>query len=262
MEVIFYIIIFIIGALFGSFYTLAVYRIPKRQDIIYTHSYCPNCKQKLGLLDLFPIISYIALGGKCRYCKEKIRPRYLILEILSGAFFVITAISMKLSIYTLNVENIIKSIFIVLYITYIILIAGIDKEERKIDNLVNIYGIVISVIYMIYLCIVKQANIYRYGIYVGIYILLLFIYKITDKKKKEKIYFIETGIQIVTMAVFTGLYATFNSVLVIALAVAIYLLINKISKQNELRNDEQIIGEIGLSFCLSFINIITYIAIL
>ena len=78
MNIFLYIIIFIIGSLFGSFFTLAVYRIPKKQDIIHTHSYCPNCNHKLGLLDLFPIISYIFLGGKCRYCKEKIRPRYFI----------------------------------------------------------------------------------------------------------------------------------------------------------------------------------------
>ena len=55
MEIYFYLIIFIMGSLFGSFYTLAVYRIPKRQDITHTHSYCPNCNHKLGLLDLFQL---------------------------------------------------------------------------------------------------------------------------------------------------------------------------------------------------------------
>ena len=59
MDVMLYILIFIIGTLFGSFYTLAVYRIPKRQDITHTHSYCPNCNHKLGILDLIPILSYI-----------------------------------------------------------------------------------------------------------------------------------------------------------------------------------------------------------
>ena len=79
MEIFFYIIIFIIGTLFGSFYTLAIHRIPRKQDITHTHSYCPKCNNKLGFLDLIPILSYICLGGKCRYCKEKIRPRYLII---------------------------------------------------------------------------------------------------------------------------------------------------------------------------------------
>ena len=59
MEYYIYAIIFLIGAFFGSFFTLAVYRIPKKEDILVKHSYCPNCNHKLGLLDLFPIFSYI-----------------------------------------------------------------------------------------------------------------------------------------------------------------------------------------------------------
>lgn len=127
MNAFFYVILFIIGTLFGSFYTLAVYRIPKRQDIVHTHSYCPNCNHKLGFLDLIPIISYLFLGGKCRYCKQKIRIRYLILELLSGLLFIAIAYLMKLSIDTLTTINIIQYSFMVLYITFIILLCGIDK---------------------------------------------------------------------------------------------------------------------------------------
>ena len=142
MNTFIYIIIFIIGTLFGSFYTLAVYRIPKRQDITHTHSYCPNCNHKLGFLDLIPILSYIFLGGKCRYCKQKIRPRYLILELLSGILFVIIAILLNIDIYNFNLITIAQYCFIVLYLTFIILICGIDKENKNVDKLVSIYGIV------------------------------------------------------------------------------------------------------------------------
>ena len=165
MEIFLYIILFIMGIFFGSFYTLAVYRIPKRQDITHTHSYCPNCNHKLGLLDLVPVFSYIFLMGKCRYCKQKIRLRYLILEILSGLLFVALGYVMKLDILNLKSTYIVGFCFMVLYFTYIILIAGIDKENRKMDKTVLVYGIVISIMYMLYLCIVEQANIYRYGIY-------------------------------------------------------------------------------------------------
>ena len=88
MDYILYLLIFCIGTVFGSFFTLAVYRIPLRQDITHTRSYCPKCNHKLSFFDMIPILSYCFLGGKCRYCKEKIRPRYLILEILSGLIFV------------------------------------------------------------------------------------------------------------------------------------------------------------------------------
>ena len=89
IDIIIYIIIFCIGTVFGSFFTLAVYRIPLGKDITHERSFCPNCNHKLSFFDMIPILSYICLRGKCRYCKQKIRPRYLILEILSGIVFVL-----------------------------------------------------------------------------------------------------------------------------------------------------------------------------
>lgn len=122
MNLFFYLLLFIIGTLFGSFYTLAVYRIPKRQDIIHTHSYCPNCNHKLGFLDLIPMLSYLFLKGKCRYCKEKIRPRYFILEMLSGLLFVLIAYLIGFKIETLNNTMIAQYFFFILYTTFMILI--------------------------------------------------------------------------------------------------------------------------------------------
>ena len=151
MEIFFYIIIFMIGITFGSFYTLAVYRIPKGQDITHTHSYCPNCNHKLNIFDLIPIFSYIFLGGKCRYCKQKIRPRYLILEALSGLFFVAVAYLMGLSVYEFDKIKIIEYVFFVLYFTFIVLMAGIDKEYRTINKPVLMYGVIVSIMYIVYL---------------------------------------------------------------------------------------------------------------
>ena len=71
-NIILYICIYFVGITFGSFFTLAVYRIPLRKDIVYTRSFCPKCNHRLEALDLIPVFSYIFLGGKCRYCKKKI----------------------------------------------------------------------------------------------------------------------------------------------------------------------------------------------
>lgn len=264
MELYFYTIIFIIGSLFGSFYTLAVYRIPKRQDIIHTHSYCPNCNHKLGLFDLFPVFSYLFLGAKCRYCKEKIRPRYFILEILSGSLFVILAYFMNLSIHTLNPTTIIEYCFMVLYLTFIILMAGIDKENRKIDKLVNIYGIGISMIYMVYLCIVENANIYRYGIYLGLYIILLILDTITLKRYAKSTYVNGILIALITMVIFTGEYVTANAIITTLLAIAIYLLCYKVQnrKMRSKKSERQIANKISIGFYLGMTNMIILIGIL
>ena len=137
MEVILYIIIFTIGCFFGSFFTLAVHRIPKKEDILIKRSYCPNCNHQLGFLDLFPIFSYIFLRGKCRYCKSKIRPRYFLLEIFSGITFLLMFISLNINIYTIDIIYLF-SIFI--YIAILFIIAGIDKEKVKIEQGPLIFG--------------------------------------------------------------------------------------------------------------------------
>lgn len=267
MDIIFNIIIFIIGTLFGSFYTLAVYRIPKREDITHTHSYCPNCNHKLGLLDLIPILSYIFLGGKCRYCKQKIRPRYLILEILSGLLFVLIAYSMQFNFETLTLAKTIEYSFIVLYVTFIILIAGIDKESRKIDKAVNVYGVVISIMYMIYLCIVENPSIYRYvicGIYLVLYILILIWDTITLKKFAKSTYINGILLMLVTCIIFTQEYITAISVIVTLLSIAIYLLLYKIktSKNKSKQTDKSIAKEISIGFYLGINNIIIFILVL
>ena len=95
------------GTVFGSFYTLAVYRIPKNIDILKRHSYCPNCEHKLGFFELIPVLSYIFLGGKCKKCKQKIRIRYLLLELLGGIAFVTLGIALKLDVYNLDAQKIV-----------------------------------------------------------------------------------------------------------------------------------------------------------
>ena len=261
MNIFFYIIIFIIGTLFGSFYTLAVYRIPKRQDILYTHSYCPNCNHKLGLLDLFPIFSYIFLRGKCRYCKNKIRPRYLVLEILSGILFVTISYLIGMNINNLTSIKIVEFSFLVLYLTFIILLSGIDKENRKIDKAVNIYGIVIAIIYMVYLCIVEKANIYRYGIYLMCYIIMLTFDTITLKKYAKSTYVNGIIISIITLIVFTGEYVTANAIILTLLTIAIYLLLYKLKnrKNRNRKSDKQISKQLSIGFYLGVSNILTVI---
>lgn len=182
MNILIYAIIFIIGTFFGSFYTLAVYRIPIHENITHKHSFCPNCKNKLQILDLIPVFSYIFLGGKCRHCGQKIRIRYLVLEILSGIFFLITAISIRLNFYNIEILKIVYMFFVALYFTGLIIIAGIDKEKRIIPNSLINYLFIVDIFYMLYLCIVENANMYRYIISIVIIAIFIILKKILNKK--------------------------------------------------------------------------------
>lgn len=113
---------FMIGTLFGSFFSLALYRIPRHEDIVFKNSYCPQCKHKLAFFDLIPILSYLFRKGKCKYCGKKIPISYLLLELINGAVFLIC--------YQLLGYQI--ELFIVLLVYVILfLIVGILLQKRR-----------------------------------------------------------------------------------------------------------------------------------
>lgn len=224
---IFYILIFIIGTLFGSFSTLAVYRIPRHEDITHKHSYCPHCNHKLVFLDMVPILSYIFLGGKCRYCKGKIRIRYLLLEILTGIIFLLFAMSLSINIDLIEKSKIVYLIFGILYLVGMIIIAGIDKENIKISKPILVYEIVILSAYMIYLYIVENTNIYRYVIYLLAMLILFWVDTLKLKKYNVDNYKIEIIILSVIQAVFTYSYGFIITAIITLLSIAFYTIINK-----------------------------------
>lgn len=82
-----YLWVAIFGACVGSFITMASYRLPLGMDIVLKPSHCPSCNAKLGFFDLFPILSWVFSGGKCRHCGTKVSFRYPLTEIVSALVF-------------------------------------------------------------------------------------------------------------------------------------------------------------------------------
>ena len=146
LEIFLYASLFIMGSVFGSFFTLAVYRLPRKENITYVRSHCTSCDHKLNFLDLIPIWSYIFLGGKCRYCKEKIRSRYILLEIFSGLVFLFTALSFKITAFS-TLPEFINLAFIYLFMCAVFIIGGIDKEKYEIHEGTLLYGICVALAY-------------------------------------------------------------------------------------------------------------------
>lgn len=263
MNIIIYFIIFIMGTLFGSFFTLAVYRLPIKENITHKHSFCPNCNHKLGILDLIPILSYICLGGKCRYCKQKIKIRYLLLEVLSGITFVLFAISLKLDFYNVNIQEIVNFALGILYFVSLFIIAGIDKEKLKIQTNVLLYGIVVEALYIIYLYTLKTINIYGYVMYLIIMMLLIVLDIIYLKKKAKSNYIIQVLILISYIMTYSGIN---KAIITIIFALTIILLKNVIINItryfNKVRKDDLDnidYKNIPLGFYLCISNIIVII---
>ncbi|MCL1823026.1 MAG: prepilin peptidase [Oscillospiraceae bacterium] len=77
-------IIFMLGACFGSFFNVVLLRLPKKENFINTRSYCPECGKTLLWYELIPFFSYVFQGGRCRNCQSRIKPQYLLMEIICG----------------------------------------------------------------------------------------------------------------------------------------------------------------------------------
>ena len=135
-----YIYIFIIGAIIGSFLNVCIYRIPKKESVVFPPSHCPNCGYKIKWYDNIPIISYfILLRGKCRQCKTKISLQYPLVELLTGILFLGVFIRYGNSILTIK-YMILTGLLIVL--------SGIDIEKHilpdKLTFSMLIIGFVLS----------------------------------------------------------------------------------------------------------------------
>ena len=86
--IILYIMIFLIGISIGSFLNVCIYRIPKKEDIVFERSHCMSCGNVLKWYELIPLFSFIVQGGKCRNCKTKLSVQYPLIELLNGLIYV------------------------------------------------------------------------------------------------------------------------------------------------------------------------------
>ena len=82
--------VFVLGAAIGSFLNVVIYRIPAGLSLLNPPSRCPKCLHRLKFYDNVPVLGWLWLRGKCRYCRTAIAPRYPIVEAFTGLLFVFT----------------------------------------------------------------------------------------------------------------------------------------------------------------------------
>ena len=81
--------VLIFGLCCGSFLNVCIYRIPRKESIINPPSHCPDCQKPIRPIDNIPLISYLLLKGKCRYCQGRIPIRYPAVEILTAVVYLL-----------------------------------------------------------------------------------------------------------------------------------------------------------------------------
>lgn len=132
MTVYFAVVSFILGSVFGSFINCFAWRITHHESILKGRSHCAVCGHTLGALDLVPIFSWLFLKGKCRYCGEKISPRYMLTELFLGTAFLLCFLVVGFSWETLRLMALSVAL---------LGLSLVDLEIQEIPNGFIIYGI-------------------------------------------------------------------------------------------------------------------------
>ena len=108
----FYLAVFILGSIWGSFCNVCIYRIPNNENVFKGRSFCPSCKNQINWYDNIPFLSFIFLKGKCRNCEYKISFQYFLVELVAAISFLVIYFLYGISITTLLL--IILSIFFII----------------------------------------------------------------------------------------------------------------------------------------------------
>lgn len=127
----------ILGAIIGSFLNVVIHRVPREQSIVFPNSACPSCRTPLRPYDNIPVLSFIILRGRCRFCRKPISIRYPTVEALTALLFVATAFHDGAS-FALP--------FDLAFVAALIVLIFIDAEHMILPNVITYPGIVFAVL--------------------------------------------------------------------------------------------------------------------
>ena len=129
--------IFIFGIVIGSFLNVLIYRIPKDENIAYPASKCQSCQTPLKWWHNIPIISWLILGGKCHFCKEKISIQYPLIEFVTGIMAVLLYFKLGLVWYMP---------FVFASFAMLLVLVMIDFKYMAVPDSINLLALALAVI--------------------------------------------------------------------------------------------------------------------
>jgi len=203
----FYFFVFLFGLMVGSFLNCVIYRLEKNESFLKGRSYCPHCKHILSWKDLIPILSFLILKRKCRYCKNKISVQYPLVELATGILFVSVA-QLTVNSEQLTISNLVNFCYLLIVICFLIIIFVYDLKYFLIPDKVIHPAIIIALIFNFQFLISKQFSIFNYSILsaFGAAFFFLLIFLVSRGKW--------LGFGDVKLAFFMGLFLGFPNILV------------------------------------------------
>ena len=165
MEVIYLVLFFVIGLVFGSFYNVVGIRLPKGESLFLPGSHCVKCGHSLKWYELIPILSYVFLRGRCGKCKEKISIMYPVMELITGVLFALSYYAFGFE-YKLFLSLLMSSLFVIVVVTdlnyYIIL-----------DSVLAIFGVLIFIYNIIVFGFMNACTYVFFGFIMFVFMFLL-----------------------------------------------------------------------------------------
>jgi len=139
MNVIFLVLIFILGTIVGSFLNVVILRYNSSVSFFSGRSFCPSCGKNLSWYELIPIVSFIILRRKCAGCESKISWQYPLVEIATGLLFLLTIFNFQFSIF--NIETAMITLYYWIIWSVLIIIFVYDLRHKIIpDGLVFLFA--------------------------------------------------------------------------------------------------------------------------
>lgn len=130
-----FIVVFILGAIIGSFLNVCIYRIPAGISIVFPASRCPACLTNLRWYHNVPILGFLLLRGRCAFCGVKIPWRYPLVECLNAGLYVLVFSRFGFSAITL---------VMFLFVAVLVVITFIDLDHQLIPDAISLPGIVVG----------------------------------------------------------------------------------------------------------------------
>lgn len=128
-------LVFVFGALVGSFLNVVIWRVPRGESVVSPRSYCPNCLKQIAWYDNIPLISWILLGGKCRKCSMRISFQYISLEFITATLFSVAYLLLENHQSTPNsMQILIQLLALWTFACATVVIAAIDAKTGRIPN--------------------------------------------------------------------------------------------------------------------------------
>ena len=142
---------FWLGACIASFLNVVIWRVPRGESIVSPPSHCPKCNAAIKWYQNIPILSWLALRGKCANCKEPISPRYIIVEAIGGVLFLSVFIQTQ-GVFAADrglLPPFAMLSIVVMWIWVSLMIVGsmIDYDHKLLPDFVTVGGMVLGVVY-------------------------------------------------------------------------------------------------------------------